>query len=1582
MPTKAPSTRMFFLLAVVVTASYALSNTLMLAPAWADDHKDQAQKTAKGANANKANAKKKGIINAQAAPRVANLQPEGDEDDAYADILFPTDRTTVRQLSMARVLLDDQRYSEAVRHLGHILDADQDYFFQPDPRQPFHRSLKAEAMKLIGELPPEGREAYRLQYGARARRMLTEGVQTGNPEIVAEVSRKYFHTPAGYEATLLLAADHLDHSRALAAALCLERLRSTDQVAAKWEPMLSLQLATCWLRAGLVEKSAETLLRLRERTGGKPISIGGESIEWFTDDDDAVKWFSERLGPQLQAAVGDLAEWLMFRGNASRTAMSPGGSPLLNPRWRVPTTDDPTIEKIIVELQDRLADQHRTSLPSVHPLVVDEVVLMRTTSNLLAVDLVTGKRLWNVPADDSIEALLDVRGGAAANSPQLETGLQKRIWNDATYGTLSSDGRFVFSIEDLNPFSGLISVTRGQPMLANQQAMRAYNRLAAHDIRTGKLVWELGGPSGEAALKLADTYFLGPPLPMAGQLYCLAEAAGEIQLLVLSARTGELEWSQQLAMLERNILQDPLRASCGASPSYADGVMVCPTSAGAVIAVNLTTRSLLWGYRYPVTETYENNTRMMFVRRGGAVFQAGAQSANVDGWSDSSVTITEGRVILTPAESDEMFCLDLLDGSLIWKGDRQDGLYVASIHDKDVIVVGHGGLRALSLENGESAWEHAAEFPDSAVPSGRGFINGKHLFVPLSTAEVATFDLNDGKLVARSRSRDGSVPGNLICHGGSVLAQGVQNLESFFQLEHLEDQVKQTLSENPQDAAALALRGEIRLHGGAVDEAVDDLRRSFELVQDPHTQQLLVDALLEGLRIDFATYRATIDELESLIEQPERRGRYLRLLATGLHSTGEVEEAFQAYLRFTDPSLGRLKLEPIDGVLSVRRDRWVRTRIGELWEMANDDQRQAMNDELADRLSLAMRSDGIAGLREFLAYFGNQALAERARAELVDRLLERGDNLAAEFELRRLQNSSTAEVSHLATARLALLLASSRRPEDAAPYYRRLNGPLAEIVCLNGKTGSELFAEVPDASPVRNLLQGQSPWPAGQVEKTREVKNVNPIRYFGFEIQGPKGPFFDDVHIEIDQSRRTLVGRDGLGRIAWHVNVIEPGTNNGPNFNQHVNHGRVAGHLLMLTLGHELLAIDVLHASDKGGSDDGARILWRRSLAESILGGQGNAVPQFRQFQAAWGNRIVINANGWQPSGTLATLSDGLVCFEENRKLVVADPLTGETLWVRRDVPSGSFVWGDDEVLLVAPPEETEAIVLRASDGEELGKCTVAPMEQRVCTLGRRVVVWKTSRDGSVVRMVDPYAGSEAWSHTFAAKSRARLINNEELAIVDPSGRFVLLSLSDGVIKIDTPIEKEKKLNEVFALRSRDYYIIVANRPWQQAPNVFINPLPGGFGCVVVNGMVYGFDRHTGEKLWSQEVRNQGLVLTQPCEMPVLAFASQIHRQQINNRGGRRYETAVVCLDKRNGHVLHQERQANTVSAVSLTANPASASVALNMQRAKVVMTFTDKAFDPDDAPPREVINGAADGEDEKPREEPAADKEKEPGAE
>ena len=156
----------------------------------------------------------------------------------------------------------------------------------------------------------------------------------------------------------------------------------------------------------------------------------------------------------------------------------------------------------------------RADDPAFHPLAVGNVLLMRTLRNLIAVDFATGKRLWEVPEDETSESL----PGMPDNERQSwrENMIDRRVRNDLTYGTLSSDGRYVFSVEDslsmLGP--GLLRGRMGngmarrgliQPMTPNDQ-MYPCNRLAAYEIRTGKLKWHLGGPAGKYALRQAERF--------------------------------------------------------------------------------------------------------------------------------------------------------------------------------------------------------------------------------------------------------------------------------------------------------------------------------------------------------------------------------------------------------------------------------------------------------------------------------------------------------------------------------------------------------------------------------------------------------------------------------------------------------------------------------------------------------------------------------------------------------------------------------------------------------------------------------------------------------------------------------------------------------------------------------------------------------------------------------------------------------------------------------------------------------------------------------------------------------------------
>ncbi|HTI49817.1 MAG TPA: PQQ-binding-like beta-propeller repeat protein, partial [Planctomycetaceae bacterium] len=834
-----------------------------------------------------------------------------------------------KRFRRGRELLQDGNYIEGTHLLQSILESDEDDFFHPDSENALpERSLKFETQALLGDLPAAGREIYEKQYGPVARRLLTRAISDNDAEELALVTRRFFHTQAGYEAAYRLAADQLDHGHPLTAALSFERLRKTPRADDQFEPLLSLKTALSWQRAGRDQIAVDVLLQLLKKYRQPSVTLGGREIPFFKDREQALPWMAAALGAPPRVDSDSAARrWTMFRGDARRNGESAGGSPYLNRGWRASTIEGATAssdqDAVVAHAFPERAragtvgsnEPAAPQIPGLQPLVVDDLVIVRSIGDLRAYELATGKLAWAAGEKDQfLLELLRTGGGPQAQTPGtslLSFLIAQRVWDDATFGTISSDGELVFAIEDL----GLA----GPNPAPTPRFNRDFNRLVAFDVRTGKAMWEAGGPRGEGDDDLAGAFFLGAPLVLDGRLYGLVEYGSEIRLVALEPRNGRLLWSQILSD-DANGVWNFLRRRGGLSPSYDGGILVCPTGADQATAVDLTARSLLWRYRLRNrTDGYDPRPQQLIIAPQQLAMRA-QMTGGIDQnrWLDSAAIISEARVLLAARDSNELHCLNLLDGTLLWKTPRGEGLFVAGVHQGLVLVVGRTFVQALRLADGKPAWSEPATIP---VPSGRGYLAGGRYYLPLSTAEVATIDLRDGRIVSRSRSISDRVPGNLIGVGGSVVSQGADFIEAFQQLETLEAEIAATLTANPDDSEALALRGEIRLQRGDVREAYADLQRALELKSDDAgVRELLVGSLLEGLRVDFGTYRHLQVDFDRLLTTPAQRSAWLWLQASGLQRSGEWQSAFEALLRFADPDVSDQETERIDATLTVRRD--------------------------------------------------------------------------------------------------------------------------------------------------------------------------------------------------------------------------------------------------------------------------------------------------------------------------------------------------------------------------------------------------------------------------------------------------------------------------------------------------------------------------------------------------------------------------------------------------------------------------------------------------------------------------------------
>ena len=292
----------------------------------------------------------------------------------------------------------------------------------------------------------------------------------------------------------------------------------------------------------------------------------------------------------------------------------------------------------------------------------------------------------------------------------------------------------------------------------------AANRLVALDTRRGSTVWSIGGTEGEDEPRLAGAYFLGAPLVDDGRLYVLVELDGDVRLCMLDAASGRLEWSQRVAQPAELISSDPTRRLAASSPSLGEGVLVCPTSAGTVAAVEPATRTLRWGFTYPRFQPLIGHYRPVVPPDQGR-------------WLDATAIIADGRALITPVDSDQCYCLDLADGRELWSLGRGESWFIACVHEKKVVLVGRHEITAVGLDHRKPVWKPSrVALPGDSAPSGRGLYAGRRYWLPTTDKQLLEINLDDGRITAHPTDE---VLGNLVSSHGRLIVQSLDAVRQF-----------------------------------------------------------------------------------------------------------------------------------------------------------------------------------------------------------------------------------------------------------------------------------------------------------------------------------------------------------------------------------------------------------------------------------------------------------------------------------------------------------------------------------------------------------------------------------------------------------------------------------------------------------------------------------------------------------------------------------------------------------------------------------------------------------------------------------
>ncbi|MFM7249132.1 MAG: PQQ-binding-like beta-propeller repeat protein [Planctomycetaceae bacterium] len=1480
---------------------------------------------------------------ARAQDRPGDTDPPAEDEPAADDaaegqggVALPTDRLKERQLDRIRRLVADGRWSDSATLVDEILGGDLDYFFRPRAGESTWRSIKSETGRIVGEFPDDGRRAYELQFRARADRALEEAIRSGDDGGVVAVARRWFHTPAGRRATFLAALDALDHGRPLEAAAWLERLATVPDHA-EFEPTLSLVRAVAWWRAGERRAATETLDRLRATKPG-PVRMAGRDVPLDYPPGGAAEWLERVAGAADTGPGRSASEWRLHRGDPARNALVEASRPLLVPRFRVPLTRHPEEGRLLERRRRLFADRDMPILPAGTPLAVEGMILVHSPLGLLAVDFETGKRVWMQTAGAAgsfFEA--GAQGGDDGEDDDADARAAIRgVFDDATSGTLSSDGRLVFAVES-DPAALAGSSGGGIEMFRQPSPPRAANVLSAYRVADrGTLAWRLNGTraGGEEPLDPqrqqpfapvappAGAWYLGAPLPVGDQLFVLVEERGEIRLDVVAAADGALRWSQPLAELDEGMAigsrESHLRRVAGLSPSFSDGVLVCPTGAGTVVAVDLATRTLLWAYTFARpnesdTVVLPNGVR---VQRGGMgaggmiingrFVALGSGPSPTSGWRDGSPIVAGGRIILTPRESDELHCVDLRSGAVLWKQPRRDGLYVAGVVDGRVIVVGRRGVESLSVADGTSTWNAATPL-DGACPSGRGVITGGRLFLPLDTPEVAEIDLADGSVAGRSRGRGGQVAGNLVAYRGEVVSQGVGALEVYHQSAEIGERVETALRERPGDPWARLWAGQIDLDRGAVAAGVEGVIAAREAAPDAVPDALVRDALVTGLERDFAAALPAWERWSARTGDADRAT--LRLVVDGTLRGGDAAAAWRIFVRFLDgqapaPRAGddRLVADPADPGLSLTESAWIAGRFRRFLEVATPAIRAEIDARCDEALAAAAairpaveRSDALTRLH---AWFGPHPAGVRAgeilRGALADAVTASGPG--------------------------------SDAGRDIALRGDLLAGPAAAAVDRD-----------PAADP-------EFAWPFGRVVERRNNARGNAddanrmVRLVSIPLEGAEAATFPGLKLAYDVQQPAIVAVDDLGRrIGEPLSLEAQGRGDVvAGFQPFAAEASVVGRIVVVRSGATLVGCELsavpgqrhrrlwAHSEQTGGTPEMAmpfmgRVVGdRHARLDNVPLGMEVSEPdevapvvpvQVGQVRAT-GLPVLVSAAGQRDAGIAAV-----------GQLQLRDPVSGAIRWERRRLPASGELVGDDDYVVVLPASGVQAVVVSMRDGSVVRTVDLPRRGRRLLTVGRRIVVIGAAEGdaqpraaGAPVRLtlLDPATMESRALGEFPPEALVSRAGGDALAVVEPTGAITVVDLVTGATRFRTKlVDMPAGLEQLRVSVWQDRLLVLVGR--RESPEEralmdkvgMITALPQQFAREMVQpmtGSLWAVDRTDGAMLWSvpATILRHCLHPGQAEGMPVLLFARQIQRPGAADR----QRMGILCIDKRTGQAL------------------------------------------------------------------------------
>ncbi len=1472
--------------------------------------------------------------------------PKYDLDDI--DQRAPYDPELSNELRKAAINIQDERWEPALERLQFLLDRQEDFLVMGEKGK--WLPLRVEANRLLGQMPEAVRQQYEFKHGETAKLVYDQAIEKNDLSQMAQVAWRFYHTEVGRLAANHLGTAHFNRGEYGLAVQWFQQLTDSHHDLTD-APRFKMKYAVALRRIGRNNDATRVISEI------DPQAFRQVAQETSVSIDGPERWL-ESLPSAEQGGNQKLQEWHTFLGTPDRIGRIDGGSPLLLPQREVDLAHSHAVLAQMQNLRQDLFDQGRTPIPAWFPVMNGGRIAFRTMRGVQVMNVESGRMIWEVPEAASPEILLAGQLKFSASGPNAELRQVKPIvaayqgngadshplasllYRDGTYGMLSCDNDHLYVLEDT---AILAKASRSYSWRGNVQNNDELNRdwasnqLVAYDWNTGRTVWRKGGPLVNEMIvpSLAGYFFHGAPVPAGRELYLVGEHNNELRLVALDAATGRVLWNQLIGFSEYPIESDSGRRHWNIQVSIKDGIIICPTSSGWLVAVDRESHAILWAHRY---RKRQHATSPSYNNRASI---SGSETLNTR-WGPSAPIISAGKVLYTPREERHLYCVDLFTGERLWQLPKSQYLYLAGVYDGNALLVKSDGVTALSLETGTT--QKTIPFANGEErPSGVGVLSGDRYFLPVNSGKLLEIDLKQGRITERIRSfRDRPPLENLNFYRGWLISFGPSGLVMFEQRSTIEDDIQRRRQSDPADPIALLREAKILYLSDNYEGTLETLRKvdvdNLDTERQEKHHQLMTECLIRVIRKNFKGGDQELQELESLTRSDQERFHTKLLKIEQAFAREQFLNAFRGYQSLIAADSPKMVKRPDNPRVEIRLEDWVGGRLGETWQQLSDDDRRQITSEIISQHEQISGEEAVHERERFIRQYGFHPAAMQALSLLQQDYLKRDDfasaanvteKLVARYRKSRSDGALSADDVNrtvLAMDRLASRMTSRKWDYDAAYFLKRLH---REFNRLTFEPTEQVATVLKERAAQQNALTTSPPpvrWDTYDFRVSRSGTNYSSYHLMAIDRGMSPLPFLKNHRLQLRPNRNRLEFLSGVDEtIVWSLPVRTA---------RSVTQNQAAlvssDHLLFL------LHKDVLHVL----SPVERRLLWTRPVMSRMEApGAYRTVPSNRTIEpmrnlSTLGSSLSLNRQATR-RGMLAIANSDYVCLYEKRGVAVYDAITGNLRWRLTGLPKGTNVYGNRDYLYVVTPDGSQvdepfglhpqetgnsrrrelsprAYALRSADGQRVAIANLSSLLMQSINVGERGLVmveqnavsglFGLSKMPDMIRLYDPLTKKDVWKNRFPRNTRFSMLPNGSLAALTTTGQLELIDLATGSRQKRGSVP-EKILTSpesVYLLSDNENFYVVINQRRTGSSYYYSENIPS----IRMNGTLIALNRENGEERWQKTINGQNMLIPYFGHSPVLMFGA---RSYIRNKELAYWSMKILMLDRWTGRELAQE---------------------------------------------------------------------------